>query len=163
MADEPKVGMTVLGKIVLVLFILLCLGGAAFYFKDTLLPKGAKGSGKTVDLDAFRTQVGKVEAPDTKGITTLNEYTYLPSEKLPPVKGVSAYKWDPKERVVNFPINVQIDWSNGGDGIVVRGNIHSVKDLKGKVVVYAQNSPSQYFINNLLLQAGLQPGEVTHK
>jgi len=242
MVDEPKVGMTVLGKIVLGLFVLLCLGGAAFYFKDIILPRGAKGSDKKVDLDAFRTQVGKVEAPDTKGITTINEYTYLPSEKLPPVKGVSAYKWDPKERVVNFPINVwigwlpivaanhgfspnaesiffkeygfkvnlkliddpviardayasgesqilwgtldmmalfapdlmkdtrtapriyqQIDWSNGGDGIVVRGNIHSVKDLKGKVVVYAQNSPSQYFINNLLLQAGLQPGEVTHK
>ena len=48
----------------------------------------------------------------------------------------------------------QIDWSNGGDGIVVRGNIQSVQDLKGKIVVYAQNSPSQYFINNLLLNAG---------
>jgi NitT/TauT family transport system substrate-binding protein len=57
----------------------------------------------------------------------------------------------------------QIDWSNGGDGIVVRGNIRSVQDLKGKVIVYAQNSPSQYFINNLLLQAGVQPSEVTHK
>ena len=57
----------------------------------------------------------------------------------------------------------QIDWSTGGDGIVVRGNIHSIKDLKGKTVVYAQNSPSQYFINNLLLAAGIQPGEVTHK
>lgn len=241
MADEQKVGMTVLGKIVLAFFILLCLGGAAFFFKDTILPKGAKGD-KPVDMDAFRQQAGKVEAPDTKGITTVNEYTYLPSEKLPPVKGVSAYKWDPAEKVVQFPINVwigwlpivaanhgfapntesvfykefgfkvnlrliddpvvardafasgeshilwgtldmmalfapdlmkdtrtapriyqQIDWSNGGDGIVVRGNIRSVKELKGKVVVYAQNSPSQYFINNLLLQAGMQPSEVTHK
>ena len=242
MADEQKVGMTVLGKLVLVLFILLLLGGAAFFFKDTLLPKGSKGGDKPVDMDAFRSQAGKVEAPDTKGITTVNEYTYKPSEKLPPVKGVSGYKWDPKEKVVQFPINVwigwlpivaanhgfspntesifykeygfkvnlkliddpvvardafasgesqilwgtldmmvlfapdlmkdtrtaprifqQIDWSNGGDGIVVRGNIHSVKDLKGKVVVYAQNSPSQYFINNLLLQAGIQPSLVTHK
>ncbi len=57
----------------------------------------------------------------------------------------------------------QIDWSNGGDGIVVRGNIHSAKDLKGKTVVYAQNSPSQYFINNLLLNAGIQPSEINHK
>jgi outer membrane protein OmpA-like peptidoglycan-associated protein/ABC-type nitrate/sulfonate/bicarbonate transport system substrate-binding protein len=57
----------------------------------------------------------------------------------------------------------QIDWSSGGDGIVVRGNIRSVKDLQGKVVVYAQNSPSQYFINNLLLNAGIQPSEVKHK
>jgi len=57
----------------------------------------------------------------------------------------------------------QIDWSSGGDGIVVRDRIHSVKDLKGKTIVYAQNSPSQYFINNLLLNAGIQPGEVKHK
>lgn len=57
----------------------------------------------------------------------------------------------------------QIDWSNGGDGIVVRGNIRSAKDLKGKTIVYAQNSPSQYFINNLLLNAGIQPSEVNHR
>ncbi len=57
----------------------------------------------------------------------------------------------------------QVDWSNGGDGIVVRDTIKSAKDLRGKTIVYAQNSPSQYFINNLLLNAGLQPGEVKHK
>lgn len=57
----------------------------------------------------------------------------------------------------------QIDWSNGGDGIVVRSSIATVKDLKGKTIVYAQNSPSQYFINNLLLNAGIQPREVKHK
>ncbi|OGF67968.1 MAG: hypothetical protein A2Y62_21970 [Candidatus Fischerbacteria bacterium RBG_13_37_8] len=57
----------------------------------------------------------------------------------------------------------QIDWSNGGDGIVVRSYISSVQDLKGKTIVYAQNSPSQYFINNLLINAGIQPNEVKHK
>jgi NitT/TauT family transport system substrate-binding protein len=237
---EQKVGPTPLGRIVLVLFILACIGGAAYYFRGALLPEGREGK-KLVDLDAFK-QEGKVEAPDTKGITTVNEYTYVPGEKLPAVKGVSNYKWDQKEKVVQFPINVwigwlpivaanhgfapnaesiffkehgfkvnlkliddpvvardafaageshilwgtldmialfapglmqdsrtaprvfqQIDWSNGGDGIVVRGDIRSVRDLKGKTVVYAQNSPSQYFINNLLLASGLQPSEVNHK
>jgi outer membrane protein OmpA-like peptidoglycan-associated protein len=38
-----------------------------------------------------------------------------------------------------------------------------VSDLRGRTIVYAQNSPSQYFINNLLLNAGIQPGEVKHK
>ena len=52
-------------------------------------PGGANG-GKQVNLDDFK----KVEAPDTKGITTVSEYKYVPGEKLPPVKGVSAYKWD---------------------------------------------------------------------
>jgi ABC-type nitrate/sulfonate/bicarbonate transport system substrate-binding protein len=241
MNGEPqKVGPTALGKIVLILFVLACIAGAAYYFRDLLAP-GGKGA-KPVDLTAFKDQQGKVEAPDTKGVTTVNEYTYVPAEKLPPVKGVSGYKWDATNKVVQFPINVwigwlpivaanhgfapntesvffkehgfkvnlkliddpviardafaageshvlwgtldmmvlftpglmkdsrtapriyqQIDWSSGGDGVVVRGNIHSVKDLKGKTVVYAQNSPSQYLINNLLLNAGLQPSEVNHK
>ena len=192
-----------------------------------------------MNLDEFR----KVEAPDTKGITTVNEYKYVPGEKLPPVKGVSAYKWDAKDKVVNFPINVWIGWlpivaANDGfapnadsifakkygfkvnlklidDPVVARdafaagrepralgharhdgavrarpdeglaerarastsrstgpraataswcaATIASVADLKGKTIVYAQNSPSQYFINNLLLNAGVQPSAVKHK
>jgi ABC-type nitrate/sulfonate/bicarbonate transport system substrate-binding protein len=237
MDEQPKVGPTGLGKLVLFLFVLVCLAGAAWYFRGLIAPSGRGGS-KQVDLDEFK----KVEAPDTKGITTVSEYKYVPGEKLPPVKGVSAYKWDPQQKVVNFPINVwigwlpivaanggfapsadsifakkygfkvnlkliddpvvardafaagdshvlwgtldmivlfapdlmrdsrsaprvyqQIDWSSGGDGIVVRGGIQSVADLKGKTVVYAQNSPSQYFINNLLLNAGVQPSAVKHK
>ncbi len=107
---EQKVGPTALGKIVVVLFILACIGGAAYYFRDILAPGGADQATKQVDLDAFKQQQGKVEAPDTKGITTVNEYTYVPAEKLPPVKGVSAYKWDATEKVVQFPINVWIGW-----------------------------------------------------
>lgn len=55
----------------------------------------------------------------------------------------------------------QIDWSSGGDGIVVRGDIDSIEDLRGKTIVYAQNSPSEYYVNSLLLSAGVQPAEVT--
>mgnify|MGYP001825914714 CR=1 FL=1 len=236
MNEQQKVGPTVLGKLVLIVFVLALVAGAAYYFRDLLAP-GERAQG-TVDLDEFR----KVEAPDTQGVTTVNEYNYVPAEKLPPVKGVSSYSWDAEEKVVQFPINVwigwlpivaanngfapndesvfakkhgfkvnlrliddpvvardafaageshilwgtldmmvlftpelmkdsrsapriyqQVDWSSGGDGIVVRGNIHSVKDLKGKTIVYAQNSPSQYFINNLLLNAGVQPSAVNHK
>ena len=54
----------------------------------------------------------------------------------------------------------QIDWSNGGDGIVVRENIRNVADLRGKKLVLAQNSPSQYFALNMLVAGGLQPSEV---
>lgn len=57
----------------------------------------------------------------------------------------------------------QIDWSNGGDGIVSRDNIRSVSDLKGKTIVCAQNSPSEYFITELLLSAGLRTGDVKMK
>jgi ABC-type nitrate/sulfonate/bicarbonate transport system substrate-binding protein len=54
----------------------------------------------------------------------------------------------------------QVDWSNGGDGIVVRENIKNVSELRGKKVVLAQNSPSHYFLLNVLLNGGVQPTEV---
>ncbi|MFZ5949173.1 MAG: phosphate ABC transporter substrate-binding/OmpA family protein [Candidatus Rifleibacteriota bacterium] len=183
-----------------------------------------------------------VEAPDTNSVTTVSEYKFVPRETLPPVTGTSNYKWDDKEKIVVFPINVwagwlpiiaanngfapneesvffkkygfkvnlqliddpvaardayasgnshvlwgtldmialfapglmadsrtaprvfqQVDWSSGGDGIVCRTKIRSVSDLKGKTIVYAQNSPSQYFISNLLINAGIGLNEVTHK
>jgi len=55
---------------------------------------------------------------------------------------------------------LQVDWSNGGDGLVVRDSIDSVADLKGKKIALAQHSPSHYLILNLLINAGLQPSDV---
>ncbi len=57
----------------------------------------------------------------------------------------------------------QVDWSNGGDGIVVRDTIKTMSDLRGKTVVLAQNSPSHFFILNALINAGVQPAEVEFK
>jgi NitT/TauT family transport system substrate-binding protein len=57
----------------------------------------------------------------------------------------------------------QIDWSNGGDGIVVRDRIKSIRDLKGETVVLAQNSPSQFFLLNALINGGVQPADVNFK
>jgi NitT/TauT family transport system substrate-binding protein len=54
----------------------------------------------------------------------------------------------------------QVDFSNGGDGIVVRESIKTVKDLAGKRLVMAQNSPSQFFALNMLVAGGLQPADV---
>jgi len=257
---NEELGPTPLGKFVMFVFIFGCIFAAAVSFspslKQMIFPSsttttagsgtGTEGSqaaqGGNAGGDASQGQAvtgEKVEAPDAKGITTVQEYKYIPQEKLPPVKGVSGYEWDAQKKIVEFPINVwigwlpivaanhgfapseesiffkkygfrvnlkliddpiaardayasgkshvlwgtldmiclfagelmkdsrtapriyqQIDWSNGGDGVVVRGNIRSVKDLDGKTVVYAQNSPSQYFIHNLLITAGLSPQRV---
>jgi NitT/TauT family transport system substrate-binding protein len=54
----------------------------------------------------------------------------------------------------------QVDFSNGGDGIVVRENVKTVSDLRGKKIVLAQNSPSHYFALNMLVSGGVQPSEV---
>lgn len=53
----------------------------------------------------------------------------------------------------------QIDWSNGGDGIVGR-EVNNIGELRGKTIVLAQNSPSHYFVLNALLNVGIQPSEV---
>jgi NitT/TauT family transport system substrate-binding protein len=57
----------------------------------------------------------------------------------------------------------QVDWSNGGDGIVVRDAIKTMADLRGKAIVLAQNSPSHFFVLNALINAGVQPAEVEFK
>jgi len=183
------------------------------------------------------------EDPNQTGaVTTVKEYTFIPGEKLPEVKGVSDYKALDKDNVVKFSINVwagwapiihanqgfkpgkvwktpdgkdfkvelvliddpvamrdafaagnihvgwatvdmlplfleslqkdsramprvfqQVDWSNGGDGIVVRDNVKTMADLEGKTVVLAQNSPSQFFLLNALINAGIQPSKVDFK
>jgi len=241
MATPSNVGLTGPGKVVVAILVLVLAGSGFYLMRDKLLPQG-KGSG-TVDMSKVQKQLGNgPEAVDPKGITTVTEYKYVPSEKLPPVKGTSNYKWDKNDPTVVFPINVwigwlpivaanhgfspnteslfykkygfkvqlkliddpvaardafaageshvlwgtldmmalfaptlmkdsrtaprifqQIDWSSGGDGIVARDNIKSIEDLKGKTVVYAENSPSQYYFNTLLLFAGIQPLQVSHK
>src|SRR5499426_1796288 len=57
----------------------------------------------------------------------------------------------------------QVDWSNGGDGIVVRDTVKTMADVRGKTMVLAQNSPSHYFLLNALINGGVQPAEVDFK
>jgi NitT/TauT family transport system substrate-binding protein len=62
----------------------------------------------------------------------------------------------------------QVDWSQGGDGIVVRGNIRSINDFRPingvrKKVVLAQNSPSHYFFMSVLLDANIDPANIDFK
>jgi len=65
--------------------------------------------------------------------------------------------------IPNVPM--QVDFSAGGDGVVARGDIRSINDLKmvngvKKRIVVAQNSPSHYFIMSLLLDAKIDPDDV---
>jgi NitT/TauT family transport system substrate-binding protein len=67
---------------------------------------------------------------------------------------------NPRDSRIMPRIYQQVDFSNGGDGIVVRENIKTAADLRGKKMVLAQNSPSHYFALNMLVAAGVQPPEV---
>lgn len=232
--------------------VVLALVG--YGLRGYIFPSGSEGTETTaepIDLntvpmgdDADATTEGGVEAPDDTTITTVQEYNFVPSEKLKPVTGVSNYV-PLADRTVKFALNVwagwapiiafnegrgpgkvwttptgedfkvelvliddpvamrdayaagqihigwatldmlplfmeelqkdnriwprvyqQVDWSNGGDGIVMRRsfakdpNRPTIKDLRGKKIVLAQNSPSEFFVLNALISGGVQPAEV---
>ncbi len=249
MADDKSEGLTGLGKFISFLFIigLIALGFWVYQGQsatpNTTHPNTATPAqnpsapaAPTPDANAG------IEAPDVGSVTTVKEYKFVPADKLPPVKGVSQYKWNEADKVLRFSYNVwagwlpivaanrgtkantdsvfykkhgfkvemvlmddpvaardayaagdvhtlwgtvdmmvlfaaelardsrtalrivqQVDWSNGGDGIVVRKNIRNVKDLKGKTVALAQNSPSEYYLTSLLLSAGMKPSDIKTK
>lgn len=70
---------------------------------------------------------------------------------------------DPIDSRVMPRVFQQVDWSAGGDGIVVRAGVSEARDLRGKTLALAQNSPSHYFALNMLVAAGVQPHEVKFK
>jgi NitT/TauT family transport system substrate-binding protein len=219
------------------LVVLGLVGLAVWRYSST----GPGGEGGRFSSEELKQMAGEAEKPDNSGITTVKEYNYVPSAKLPEVKGISNYT-PMADRTVRFAINVwagwgpiiyanngfkpgklwktpagkdfkvelvliddpvamrdayaagtlhvgwatldmvplfleglrkdsrvmpriyqQVDWSNGGDGIVVREAIKTMADLRGKTVVLAQNSPSHFFVLNALINAGVQPAEVQFK
>jgi NitT/TauT family transport system substrate-binding protein len=221
-----------------VLLVVLGLVGLAVWRYSSQAPGG---SGGQFSSEEMKQMAGSAEKPDNSGITTVKEYNYVPSAKLPEVKGISSYQ-PMADRTVRFAINVwagwgpiiyanngfkagklwktpggkdfkielvliddpvamrdayaagtlhigwatldmvplfleglrkdsrvmpriyqQVDWSNGGDGIVVREAIKTMSDLRGKTIVLAQNSPSHFFALNALINAGVQPAEVEFK
>ena len=241
MAGQPKAAFYVA--------LFLVVGGLlafAAYRSDIFAPSGEHKEKREAPIDADKLGGGPIDKPaaessdNVSSVTTVKEYTFRPAERLPAVKGTSAYKalenntvrfalnvwagWGPiiianegfkAGKVWNTPdgedfrveliliddpvamrssyaagevhigwgtldmvpllldgllaskdsrvmprIYQQVDWSNGGDGIVVRENIRTVADLRGKQLVLAQNSPSQYFALNMLIAAGVQPSEV---
>ncbi len=271
MADDKSAGLTGLGKFLSFIVIIGLIGLGVWIFQRqeaahaqgaanpatgtaTTTAGAATGGGTTAAAaggtaaavaagTAGATPAGAgLEAPDAGSVTTVKEYKFVPAEKLPPVKGVSQYKWNEADKVLRFTYNVwsgwlpvvaanhgtkantdslffkkhgfkvemvlmddpvaardayasgdvhtlwgtvdmmvlfapelardsrtaprivqQLDWSNGGDGIVVRKAIRTVKDLKGKTVALAQNSPSEYYLTSLLLSAGMKPADIKTK
>ncbi len=245
MAGQPKAPFYIV-----LLLVVAGLIGFALYRSDLFAPQGKTRVGEPIDpskLGQGPAQPGqKAESMEAIAapVTTVKEYGFKPAERLPPIKGTSAYK-PLEDNTVRFALNVwagwgpiilanggfkpdkvwrtpdgkefkvelvliddpaamiasyasgqvhigwgtldmlplfvdamvdktgrpkdsrvmprvyqQVDWSNGGDGIVVRENIRTVADLREKQLVLAQNSPSQYFALNMLVAGGVQPSEV---
>jgi len=235
MVEEKRVGLKPAAWFLIVVVVLGLIGLGVYSARETLFPQSKTGGNVTAkDLGKGE----ESEAPDATGITTVQEYKYVPGERLPEVKGTANYQamkdntvvmglnvwagWAPiffanggtdanagslfftkygikaAIKIIDSPAAsiqafasgdlhvtawtldmiplfyeqlkadsralprafLQVDWSNGGDGIVVRDYVNSVADLKGKKIALAQHSPSHYFILNLLINSGLQPSDV---
>lgn len=53
-------------------------------------------------------------------------------------------------------VPVQLDFSRGGDGLLVLKDITSINQLKGKIVVVAQQTEADFFMRFLAQEAGIQ-------
>ena len=58
---------------------------------------------------------------------------------------------------------IQVDWSRGGDAIVVRKGINTVADLKGKTIAYAVGTASNSLLIKVLESNGLKISDVILK
>src|SRR5271157_3665530 len=96
--------------------VVLGLIGFAVYRSDIVAPKpvqpqgggGGQPRGKLEPKDLGPEQ--HAESTDSTSPTTVKEYNFKPAEKLPPVKGVAAYK-PLKDNTVRFALNVWAGWA----------------------------------------------------
>src|SRR5215813_13539965 len=102
MANE-QARLTAAGKLLSILLILGLIGTGIYVVSK----RGIGGGGSSTSTEAPQKQT---EAPDSKGVTTVSEYKYVPGDRLPAVKGVSQYKWDTNQKVLRFSYNVWSGW-----------------------------------------------------
>src|SRR5438874_12050327 len=100
---EERARLTLAGKLISILLILGLIGVGVYVV-------GRRGIGGGGSSPGSGAEAPQSEAPDTKGVTTVSEYKYVPGDKLPAVKGVSQYKWDANQKILRFSYNVWAGW-----------------------------------------------------
>src|SRR5512133_878913 len=101
------------GFYVVLLLVVAGLVGLAFYRfgKPTRTPVATQQQGASQPQGGAEMPGDKkTEDADTSGITTKKEYDFVPSQRLPEVKGVSKYA-PMKDRTVRMAINVWAGWA----------------------------------------------------
>src|SRR3979411_1879173 len=76
---------------VAVLLVVIGLVGLALWRYGAIGP-GGQGKAGQFSTEELKQMKSGAEAPDSSGITTVKEYKYVASAKLPAVKGISSYK-----------------------------------------------------------------------
>ncbi|HOX08100.1 MAG TPA: hypothetical protein PK280_17015, partial [Planctomycetota bacterium] len=95
-----------------VVLLMVVAGLLVYGFRNQLFPKGKDEttSGGRITPDDLKGGGKGAEAADSNIPTTVKEYKFVPSEKLPPVQGTSSY--EPLQgRTVKFSLNVWAGWA----------------------------------------------------
>jgi NitT/TauT family transport system substrate-binding protein len=120
---------------------------------------------KTPDGQEFKVELVLIDDPGAMRAAYTNGEVHIGWATLDMVPLILQTLVDAKGQPIDnkaMPrVYQQIDWSNGGDGIVVRDTIKTAADLKGKKIALAEDSPSHYFALNMLVASGVQPRDVT--
>lgn len=80
---------------------------------------------------------------------------WAPTDSLP-----SLYDGFKIDKRITPKVLTLLDWSTGGDGIIVRDNIKNPSDLKGKTVLTSSNTPYSFMLLWYLAQVGLNGTDV---
>ncbi len=102
MNGQPKPGFYIAVALVVLGLVIF-----AVVRSDIFAPK-ADNKPDEIDPAALK---AKAEAPDDANVTTVKEYTFVPSEKLPEVKGASEYAPLDSDNTVRFALNVWAGWA----------------------------------------------------
>jgi NitT/TauT family transport system substrate-binding protein len=65
-----------------------------------------------------------------------------------------------KDKGVDLKAFLMVDWSRGNLGIVAKPSIKSIEGLKDAKIATTRNTPTHYFIINLLKRSNLTPPEI---
>ena len=65
-----------------------------------------------------------------------------------------------KEKGTDIKAFLMVDWSRGNLGIVSKPSIKSIEGLKDAKIATTRNTPTHYFLLNLLKQSNLSPKEI---
>lgn len=124
--------------------------------------------------DSLTTQAGSVFADEGLNVTLKREDIFTKQVEAyvrcdtPYLRGTQGQlnlaaavtESDPRTQMITI---FQHTWSNGGDALVVRGDITSPADLQGKTIVLQAYGPHIGYLFKVLADAGLKPTDVILK
>ena len=90
--------------------VVLALVAFAIYRADIIAPKGRQAAIKGTQAIDPKELGQNAESPDSAApVTTVKEYKFRAAERLPEIKGTSAYK-PMQNKTVRFALNVWAGW-----------------------------------------------------